>query len=262
MLLNPLANALAVIDAVVRVFQRESQLQALLEFSMVHETAEKLRRRVTQEIDRAESSENIFIATAEDAGRSRTGCNPGSLVAVRHHRLGLAESGGVATEHGNDVIGGDGALYQSGGLRLIRAIVVENFFHQELFPALLYQDATTLIDLADGQLNAFSLILAWFCFPAGDRQHDADGDFVGAGLLCFRASWQHKSQGSEKKQTNGTGIPLPQIALKAVCHGQASWEFVASERTRIRAPCRYATAWECSTNRPNLSTLPALDQEL
>ena len=118
-LLNPLIDALAVIDAVICVLKCESQLQALLEFSMIHKTAEKLRCRIAQEVGGAQSPENILIATAEDGRSGRTGRNPWGLVSVWHHGLGLAESGGVATEHSNDIIGAHGALHQPGGLRLI-----------------------------------------------------------------------------------------------------------------------------------------------
>ena len=191
-LLNPFVNAFAIVDAVVRVLKCQSQLQAFTEFLVVDETAEKLGCRVAQEVGGAKSPENILIAPAENSSSSRTGGDPRGLVSVRHHRFGLAESSRVATEDRHDIVRGYRTLNQTSGFCLIRTIVVENFFDRELLPQLFHRDATTLIDLVDGQLNPLSLILPRLCFPAADGEHDPDTDFVGASLFPFPTSRQYK----------------------------------------------------------------------
>ena len=177
-LVVPLLDALLVVDAVIGVLQRQRQLQALVELALVHQAAEILRGRVAQEIGRAEGAEDPLVAAAEDGGGRGAGGDPGRLVAVRHHRLGLAQRRRIAAEHGDHAVGAHGALDQARGPRLVGAVVVEDLVERQLLAARLDGDAAGVVDLVDGELDPLALILPRLRLPTGDRQDDADFDLV------------------------------------------------------------------------------------
>src|SRR5208282_6249427 len=90
MRIGPMLNALAVFEAVIRIFKRHGDGEILLQFFLVHEVAEKISRCVTEKLGRTQSSKNVLISAAENVGGGCSGGDPGGLVTVRHHGFGFA----------------------------------------------------------------------------------------------------------------------------------------------------------------------------
>jgi hypothetical protein len=102
------------------------------------------------------------------------------LITVRHHGFGLAQRRRISADHGHHAVGTHRAFGHTGGARLVRAVIVEDFLDGQLLSARLNEDASSVINLLDGELNALALILAGLGFATRDRHDHADFDFVTA----------------------------------------------------------------------------------
>ena len=140
----------------------------------------------------------------EDCGSRRPGGDPGSLVAVRHHRLGFAKCRRVGPKHGYHLIGTHGALRQRRRLSLVRAVVIKDFLQRQLLAEFFNHDSAVLVDLLDGKVDSFSLILSGLGFSSGNRQHHSDFDRISPRFVTGAA------QGERHHQSNSNG-PNPHL---------------------------------------------------
>src|SRR5260370_20788682 len=188
MFLSPRLDAVAVVHAVIRVFQRQRQrqLQSLVELSGVHQRPQKSRGGVPQQLHRAERPEDPLVPPIEKARRCSPRGNPRSLVTIRHHGLRLAQRGGITSQHRHHVVRTHRPFGQSGGLRLVRSVVIKHFAQRQLLVQFANEDSAFFINLLDRQLNPFFLVLPRLGLSSCQRQHHADGNILGSSRRIAR----------------------------------------------------------------------------
>src|SRR5215510_10045292 len=136
---------------------------------------------------------------AVNAGSGSSAGKPWSLVTVGPPGLSFGQRCRVSPNHGGDMVRRHHPLHQGCSLGRIRAVVIEDFLDRQLLAFFLYENASLIVELLDGQLNALFLILAGLSLAAGGGHDDADGDGVIRSRCRFGTA--KKRQDSDEKQS-------------------------------------------------------------